>query len=674
MAVSDDSNQSPILNVGPSYPALVGHDFGYIVDFDDPDLDDIFTFSAANIPSWLRFEQQIGLLYGNPKAEDIGSYVVDITVSDNHGGSESKTLTIEVNSQPSNDSFSENNFDAIWDPFAVIDETRRTIDLDGLPLSPGKITPNLAIIGVSSSLTGGFLHGGNLPYRYQHSFEPSTNRTFLEFTNTDTGETSSLIATGFVTSPELFDLNASYEVLDGTKPHISWFDSKLNLLYSDHTPVHIFGGELTNDGYVLDASKAPDPGNASGWQYTFVSIRDLDPINPEKKTYIGSEARDDFYASAGETIFVSGNSEQSDYQDHITYIESAESGIEIDFASGTTLKDGAGFSDSFEPHKFGVDATSFDDEFYGVYNERIDGNDGDDFYHSFVDDAQGFNLRVGLGADLVVPTTDLSGSKWKTGDVRLSPDAFWNAGYYAENIDTLGGGIGTGELISLSGMGRYTDIIICAMEFDANDQALMIMDDVTFHLGEYVDTPSHDAFFLDDAFSARHAETEASFSNRIGQHERFTSMQTLYAGDGDDLIDLSSARYENQASAAIFGEEGNDILWGGDSPEMLDGGAGDDVLFGGMGSDILIGGAGSDEFQFTVTSTTAPQDFNPAEDSITVFRRIGIDDDFVVEVDSGRITLGSLNFGTFDVGLTLDDVSVSYEEIHGGLVVTFTSL
>ena len=107
---------------------------------------------------------------------------------------------------------------------------------------------------------------------------------------------------------------------------------------------------------------------------------------------------------------------------------------------------------------------------------------------------------------------------------------------------------------------------------------------------------------------------------------------------------------------------------------MLDGGAGDDVLFGGMGSDILIGGAGSDEFQFTVTSTTAPQDFNPAEDSITVFRRIGIDDDFVVEVDSGRITLGSLNFGTFDVGLTLDDVSVSYEEIHGGLVVTFTSL
>jgi len=209
MALSDNSNQSPILNVASSYPALVGRDFGYIVDFDDPDLDDIFTFSAANIPSWLRFEQQIGLLYGNPKAEDIGSYVVDITVSDNHGGSESKTITIEVNSQPSNDSFSENNFEAIWDPFAVIDETRRNIDLDGLPLSPGKITPNLAIIGVSSSLTGGFLYGENLPYRYKLSFEPSTNRTFLEFTNTDTGETSSLIATEFVTSPELFDLNAS---------------------------------------------------------------------------------------------------------------------------------------------------------------------------------------------------------------------------------------------------------------------------------------------------------------------------------------------------------------------------------------------------------------------------------------------------------------------------------
>ena len=147
-----------------------------------------------------------------------------------------------------------------------------------------------------------------------------------------------------------------------------------------------------------------------------------------------------------------------------------------------------------------------------------------------------------------------------------------------------------------------------------------------------------------------------------------------YAGDGDDLIDLSSARYEHNATAAIFGEEGNDILWGGDSSELLDGGAGNDVLFGGMGSDILIGGAGSDEFQFTATSTTAPQDFNPAEDSITVFKRIGIDDDFVVVVDSGKITLGSLNFGTLDAGLTIDDVSVSYEEIHGGLDVTFTAL
>ena len=671
MALSDASNQVPILNVG-SYSALTGSKFVYVIDYVDSDLDDVFTYAAANIPSWLTFNQQVGLLYGTPEMGDVGTYDVDITVADNHGGSDTETISIIVDAQQSNSQFVESDALVIWDPKGIVDDTRKDVLIS---YENGNASQRLAILGINFDPILGGLHEGLFPLVVTEGLVYAEGELIRQtrIVNTENG-----LVEGTLTDKlgphddQLMTRLITHEVLTIPGANVMFVGDNGEFLGQFFSHSAVSWGEIDQGTFTVDGSSLPASSESSGWDYTFIPLLDPLEYGVTKQVFIGSSSRNDFYASGSPDEFITNNATNS--MDHITYHAIAQSPIEVDFDAGLVLKDGAGNQDMFEPHKFGLDATMMGDEFYGIDNERIDGNGGDDFYHSFVDDAQGFNLRVGLGADLVVPTTNLSGSKWKTGDVRLSPDAFWNAGFYAENVDTAGGGIGTGELISLSGMGRYTDIIICTMEFDANDQALMIMDDVTFHLGEYVDTPSHDAFFLDDAFSARHAETEASFSNRIGQHERFTSMQTLYAGDGDDLIDLSSARYENKASAAIFGEEGNDILWGGDSPEMLDGGAGDDVLFGGMGSDILIGGAGSDEFQFTATSTTAPQDFNPAEDSITVFKRIGIDDDFVVEVDDGNITLGHLDFGTFDAGLTLDDISVSYEEIHGGLVVTFTAL
>jgi Ca2+-binding RTX toxin-like protein len=430
------------------------------------------------------------------------------------------------------------------------------------------------------------------------------------------------------------------------------------LLAEAREPVEL--GSIVAGEFIVDGSWLPQELTDTGsWDYTYVPLLDPTDYGVTKQRFIGSAADDDFYASESPDEFVSGNTGSK--HDHLTYHAIAMRGIEVDFDSGIVIEDGNGNQDIFEPHKFGMDGSQFGDEFYGIDNERIDGNGGDDFYHSLIDGAGWFNLRVGLGADLIVPTTDLSDAQWKTGSVRLSPDAVWGHGYYAENVNTQGGGVGTGELIALNGMGRYTDIVICRSDGVAAD-------DVTFYLGEYVDEPSDDAFFLDDAFSDRHAEAD-TFSNRIGQFERFTSMQTLYAGDGDDLIDLSSARYENQASAAVFGGTGNDILWGGDSSEMLDGGEGDDVIFGGMGDDILIGGPGADEFQFTATSSVGSWDFNPSEDSITVFRRPGVDDGLVVEINAGIISLGGHNFGatdgapTIDPSLTIDDLNITYEVI-----------
>lgn len=59
------------------------------------------------------------------------------------------------------------------------------------------------------------------------------------------------------------------------------------------------------------------------------------------------------------------------------------------------------------------------------------------------------------------------------------------------------------------------------------------------------------------------------------------SIETIYDGDGEDVIDLTSPTfYMAEINIAINGEEGNDTLWVADGHDILNGEAGDDILFG----------------------------------------------------------------------------------------------
>ena len=59
------------------------------------------------------------------------------------------------------------------------------------------------------------------------------------------------------------------------------------------------------------------------------------------------------------------------------------------------------------------------------------------------------------------------------------------------------------------------------------------------------------------------------------------SIETIYDGDGDDVIDLASPTfYMADFDLTINGEEGNDSLWVADGHDILNGEAGHDILFG----------------------------------------------------------------------------------------------
>jgi Ca2+-binding RTX toxin-like protein len=87
-----------------------------------------------------------------------------------------------------------------------------------------------------------------------------------------------------------------------------------------------------------------------------------------------------------------------------------------------------------------------------------------------------------------------------------------------------------------------------------------------------------------------------------------TSVESLHAGSGDDVIDLTGLDYAlpvfggagndtiilSHVDNAAYGGEGNDIIAGLAGDDKLDGGAGNDILIGGLGNDYLIGGDGDD--------------------------------------------------------------------------------
>jgi hypothetical protein len=115
------------------------------------------------------------------------------------------------------------------------------------------------------------------------------------------------------------------------------------------------------------------------------------------------------------------------------------------------------------------------------------------------------------------------------------------------------------------------------------------------------DSKNGDALFLEDLFS----NLPVSITE---QQARINQIDEIYAGDGDDIVDLTgkTLKFDGE-EITIYGGNGNDTLWGSDCKNILFGDAGndrivgnikDDIIIGGIGNDLMHGGSGSDIFVF----------------------------------------------------------------------------
>jgi Ca2+-binding RTX toxin-like protein len=97
------------------------------------------------------------------------------------------------------------------------------------------------------------------------------------------------------------------------------------------------------------------------------------------------------------------------------------------------------------------------------------------------------------------------------------------------------------------------------------------------------DDSNGDALFTDDIFTA------------LGDQVRLSQIDEIRSGAGDDIVDLTSLRYESDnGGIRIYGGLGNDIIWTDSGNNTLFGDGGNDRLTGGSGNDIIIGGSGDD--------------------------------------------------------------------------------
>ena len=199
----------------------------------------------------------------------------------------------------------------------------------------------------------------------------------------------------------------------------------------------------------------------------------------------------------------------------------------------------------------------------GTYQWRVKADGGEEW-------AVGDAVVSGNGPGAKVVRSDGDGSD----DLFFAaPVGVWDNSYYARHVGSVNDWNGTGELVSAVGKGRIQNLY-----FGSSDPNVLCLTD-----GE-----NGDALFVDDVYT--------ELPEEVAEHTaRLYKIQEIRAGAGDDIVDMTSQRFEYDGGGlTIRGGDGNDTLWAVKGDNRLFGDAGNDRIIGASGNDVIAGGTGND--------------------------------------------------------------------------------
>ncbi len=181
-------------------------------------------------------------------------------------------------------------------------------------------------------------------------------------------------------------------------------------------------------------------------------------------------------------------------------------------------------------------------------------------------------------------------------------------------------------------------------------------------------TQGDDMLSLDDQISDNPSEGEA----------RIKDISVIYANDGNDIINLSSTKY-NHSDTIIYGGDGDDRIWssvgddklfGGSGNDEIYGGTGNDTISGGNGNDILVGGIGND----TIEGGSGNDEIFGSEGDDVIFGSVGADslDGGEGEEENGD----TISYSTSNSGVTVNiaNNTVSGGDAEGDIISNFENI
>ena len=321
---------------------------------------------------------------------------------------------------------------------------------------------------------------------------------------------------------------------------------------------------------------------------------------------------------------------------NVTLGGDGDSTVDIDDAARGDIATGSGddtidiaahAAEDGQAGTFDVDAGAGDDSITisGDYDEAtLDGGAGDD---TITGGAGDDTLTGGAGADTLVGGEGSDLLDGGDGDdiLQYSADGTWSDGFGARNAGSPGEA-GTGDIEGIGGMTQSEDVFVGG---EGEDTLQM--------------TDGNDALFLDDGLSD--SPTDGP---------RISGIENIDAGAGDDIVDLTSQRYET-GDITIDGGSGDDIVWSSSGDDDLRGGTGDDEIFGGAGDDVIDGGADTDTAIFTGSFADYTVSLDQASGVVTVAGPEGTDTLTNIEnlrFADGDVSVDSLGAGEPTISIT----------------------